>query len=42
MEAIDLYVTCLTEVLPYVVVFSVGNMIVRFFLSAAFSGKVEF
>lgn len=41
-EAIALYVEMIQQVIPYVSVFCICNMIVKMFLSAAFKGRIDF
>lgn len=40
--AIDMFATVIKESIPYAVVFWMGELIVRSFLTMAFRGRVEF
>lgn len=40
--AIALYTDMITQVIPYVTAFCIGNLIVRSVLNAAFKGRMSF
>lgn len=40
--AIDIFVDVVTQSIPYAVVFWMGELVVRSFLTMAFRGRIEF